>query len=314
MSVDTESVLWAYRLFLDREPEDENYAQRAASFKDRKVMREHFLTSAEYLLKNGKASEFKDVVALVSLQPYGSPGRLFINLSDSVGLNIAQGSYEQEEVAFVKANLRPGQTFVDLGGNIGFYSILASAIVGTQGKVFTFEPLTINIETIRRSIGENSFATNIHVEQAIVGDRPRNDMAIIYQTLEDGSGNSGGSFIAPVDSNIKAHLRREPVRQEMLDTFLSDVTAVDFIKMDIEGAEVLAMRGAKEIFKKFSPIILSEVHTNQLELVSGANWREYFALMHSYGYKPHFFSGGRITNPVGELADGAIYNVAFLKI
>ncbi|MBG0809651.1 FkbM family methyltransferase [Methylosinus sp. H3A] len=109
------------------------------------------------------------------------------------------------------------------------------------------------------------------------------------------------------------YLRREPIHQDTLDALLGADTKVDFIKMDIEGAEVLAMSGAREILTRSSPIIMSEVHTSQLALVSGASWREYFVLMAGFRYRPYFITGGPAGALVDEIEDGKIYNVAFLK-
>lgn len=313
MAVDADSILWAYRLFLDREPDNQNYPDMAQNFVDRKALRNWIMTSTEYLLVNGDARKFQDVEVLAQLEPYGVSGRMFVNLSDSIGLGVALGTYEREEIDFMKTHLRPGQTFVDLGGNIGLFSIVASSLVGPTGKVYTFEALSNNVATLKRSMAENAFCDNVVLTHSIVGDRARDDMVIAYQPLDEGSGNSGGSFIAPADASLPHYLRREPIHQDALDVLLGAETKVDFIKMDIEGAEVLAMRGAREILTHSSPIIMSEVHTRQLELVSQANWREYFALMASYGYRPHFITGGPAGAPVDEIEDGKIYNVAFLK-
>ncbi|MBG0809650.1 hypothetical protein IY145_09690 [Methylosinus sp. H3A] len=139
MAVDADSILWAYRLFLEREPENQNYRDMTPNFVDRKALRKWIMTSAEYLLVNGEASKFQ---VLAQLEPYGVSGRIFVNLSDSIGLGVALGTYEREEIEFLKAYLRPGHSIVDLGGNIGLFSIIASSLVGPTGKVYPFEALS----------------------------------------------------------------------------------------------------------------------------------------------------------------------------
>lgn len=69
----------------------------------------------------------------------------------------------------VEKHLKSGMTFVDLGANIGFYTILARSLVGPKGKIYAFEPSPHNADFVRASIKENSF-TNVVVEEAAVSD------------------------------------------------------------------------------------------------------------------------------------------------
>jgi hypothetical protein len=62
-----------------------------------------------------------DAVVITLLDSYGVKGRLFLNLADLIGLSVASGEYEREEIAFLQANLSTGDTFVDIGANIGFF-------------------------------------------------------------------------------------------------------------------------------------------------------------------------------------------------
>jgi FkbM family methyltransferase len=313
MSLTQDHIVWAYRLLLDREPE-ENYNQGLArAFNSTRVLRDYFVRSVEYSTKNNcDPGTLNNIVVICRLDHYGIDGRLFINLSDSIGLGIAHGHFETEEVAFVKANLRSGQTFVDVGANIGFYSVLASAVVGGMGVVFSFEALSQNMGMLEKSLHENRFCNNVRAVQAIVGDKPRDDMCIVYQPLEEGAGNSGGASIAEKHTPIPSFLKKEAVRQGTLDDLLPVGAPVDFLKIDIEGAEVLAMLGASRILSSYRPTILSEVHTSHLKIVSGASWQDYFDLMKAFGYEPFFIRGGAVHSRADDLEDNQIYTVAFV--
>jgi len=311
VAVTSDHVLWAYRILLDREPDDEGYGTQAAHFESVKELRRYFLSGAEYNAKN--SGWLSDAVVICDLTKYGMDGRLYINLSDGIGLGIAQGTYERHEIEFVKSNLKAGQTFVDLGANIGLFSIIASSIVKSTGKVYALEALSNNVAMLKRSIGENPFCRNVTAIRAIVADRSRGDMFIAHQPLEDGSGSSGGSFIVDGSESLPPFLRKESVQQDTLDKLIGTKTPVHFIKMDIEGAEALAMRGAKRILTEQSPIILSEVHTDQLLAISKVNWMEYFNLMKQFGYRAHFIKNAKLDAPARDLEGGKIYNVAFVK-
>jgi FkbM family methyltransferase len=308
-------VEWAYRLILDRPAEQGIAARFAAHFPDTRSLREYMLASVEYSLKNGRgatAERMGDAVVIALLDSYGVKGRLFVNLADLIGLSVARGQYEREEIAFVQNKLRPGDTFVDVGANIGFFSVVASARVAEKGRVFAFEALTANIQSMKLSIAENAFCRNVSLSQVIVGDHARSDMFIAAQSIEEGSGNTGGGYIATAEDILPDLVRREAVRQDTLDNLVPSDVAVNFIKMDIEGAEVLAMRGAIRILRERRPIVMSEVHVDQLWKISKTTWQQYFELMRDFGYRPHFFASGEIAGEASGLEPGKIYNVAFV--
>jgi FkbM family methyltransferase len=309
-------VEWAYRLILDRPAEQGIAARFAAHFPNTRSLREYMLASVEYSLKNGPgatAQRMGDAVVIALLDSYGVKGRLFVNLADLIGLSVARGEYEREEIAFLQRNLRPGDTFVDVGANIGFFSVVASARVGKPGCVFAFEALSSNIASMKLSLAENSFCENVKLHQVILADEPRSDMFIASQSLEDGSRNSGGGFIVTETDILPDAIKREAIPQDTLDNLIPRDVHVNFIKADIEGAEFLAMRGAERILRDGAPIILSEVHVDQLFKISKKTWREYFDFMHGFGYRAHFIEHGELAGEASDLQAGKVYNVAFVR-
>jgi FkbM family methyltransferase len=312
-----EHVEWAYKVLLDRPAEKGIAAQFAGHFPDGRSLREYMLASTEYALKNkgvSFVSRTGSVVVIALLDRYGVEGRLFVNLADLIGLSVARGEYERDEIAFVQNRLRPGDTFVDIGANIGIFSVIASAKVGESGRVLAYEALSSNVASMRLSVAENPFCRNVTLHQVIVADRPRADMFIASQSLEDDSGNSGGGYIVTAEDVLPELVRREPVRQDTLDNLVPADFAVNFIKMDIEGAEVLAMSGARRILSEHAPIVLSEVHVDQLYKISNKTWQEYFELMRGVGYRPHFIEGAEVAAEASRLEGGKIYTIAFVPV
>jgi FkbM family methyltransferase len=318
-----EHVEWAYKVLLDRPAEKGIAAQFARHFPDSRSLREYMLGSTEYILKNPSAmgsvprsnnSGVNSVVVIALLDAYGVNGRLFVNLSDMIGLSVARGEYEREEIGFIQSKLRPGDTFLDVGANIGAFSVIGAARVGERGRVLAFEALSSNIAMMKLSIAENPFCRNVALHQVILADSPRDDMFIAAQSLEEGAGNSGGGYIANANDVLPDLVRREAVRQDTLDNLVPADLRVHVIKMDIEGAEVLALLGATRILKESRPIVLSEVHVDQLFKISKRTWQEYFRLMRDFGYRPHFLSGAEVGAEVSGLEGGKIYNIAFVPI
>jgi hypothetical protein len=151
------------------------------------------------------------------------------------------------------------------------------------------------------------------LHQVILADEPRSDMFIASQSLEDGSRNSGGGFIVTETDILPDAIKREAIPQDTLDNLIPRDVHVNFIKADIEGAEFLAMRGAERILRDGAPIILSEVHVDQLFKISKKTWREYFDFMHGFGYRAHFIEHGELAGEASDLQAGKVYNVAFVR-
>ena len=131
-----EHVVWAYRLLLDRDPENEDViGPKLAGSQNTAELRHHLTTSSEYQRKNPDFAHTNDRTLVVKELDGGV--RLFIDLSDHViGLNILRGRYEEDEIRFVRSLLKPGDTAIDVGGHIGFFTMHMAAAVGPAGRGF----------------------------------------------------------------------------------------------------------------------------------------------------------------------------------
>jgi FkbM family methyltransferase len=287
-----EHVVWAYRLLLDRDPESEDViAPKLAGSRDTRELRHHLIASAEFREKNRDYAHTNDrTIVIRELEtPYG-PLRLFVDLADHViGLNIVRGRYEAPEIELVRRLLKPGDTAVDVGAHIGFFTMQMAATVGASGRVYAFEPFAPNAELLERSIVENRFETRVAFSRAAVG-ATSGTAALTFpvETL-----NSGGAYLlrngtAPLTGNLTA-----TVPLVALDD-LDLRRPVRFIKMDVEGAEPQVIRGAARLLKEDRPVILSELHPVQLERASGVTTDEFLEQLRSAGYQPHDLDGGRV--------------------
>jgi len=148
--------------------------------------------------------------------------------------------------------------FFDIGAHIGLYSLPASIVMGSWGKVYAFEPARQNYSTLLRHVQLNR-ATNICVYNCLIGDR---DSEVTF--YED-----------PLDANPMNSLTllKEPeryvprkVKQLTLDTFCRDENVVpDVIKIDVEGAELYVLEGAQEVLMKHRPLIFLSVHPRHIQ-------------------------------------------------
>jgi FkbM family methyltransferase len=281
-------VVWAYRLLLDRDPEsDAVIGPKLAGSRDTRELRHHFLTSAEFRDKNPDYAR-TNASTIVIKELAGSGGvRLFVDLSDHViGLAIVRDAYEAAELAFARASVRPGDTAIDVGAHIGFFTMQLAAAVGASGRVYAFEPFAPNADLLERSVAENRFDDRVVVRRAAVG-AASGEATLTYaeETL-----NSGGAYLlrdgtAPLTGNVR---RRVPL------VALDDLPIrrpVRLIKMDVEGAEPQALRGAARLLREDRPTILSELHPAQLERASGVSADEFLSELRGYGYRAQDLHG-----------------------
>ncbi len=279
-------VVWAYRILLDRDPEsDAAIAPKLAGCRTTRQLRADIVTSQEYRDKNPDFARTNDRTLVI--REFDNGLRLFVDLSDhAIGLPIVRGQYEQAELAFVKQAVKPDDNVLDLGAHIGFFSMHMASIVGPRGTVTAFEPFEENATLLERSIRENQFESRVRLERAAVARTSGQvTLAFATETL-----NSGGAFVSPAAS-VPGHAVRT-VRAVALDD-LNLRRPVAFIKMDVEGAEPLAIEGAAHVLAKDRPVILSELHAAQLARVSGRTAGAFLGELRKIGYRVYRCTGDR---------------------
>ena len=158
--------------------------------------------------------------------------RMFVDEKDSMGLSI-DAAFEPLETRFCSAAAKRGGVVVDIGANIGYYTLLFARQVGPSGRVFAFEPDADNFRLLSANVSANHY-TNVTAVQAAVSDRDerldlyRNEAnRMDHQTYDAGEGWQ--------------HVSVAAIRLD--DYFAADSRRVDLIKMDIQGSEPRALSG-----------------------------------------------------------------------
>jgi len=308
-SLTREHVVWAYRLLLDRDPESEDViGPKLAGSRDTAQLRHHLMTSAEFQEKNRDYAHTNDPTVVITELDGGT--RLFVDLSDhAIGLNIVRRRYEEDGIRFVRGMLAAGETAVDAGAHIGFFTMHMAAIVGAAGKIYAFEPFDANADLLERSIVENRFADRVVFRRAAV-DAAAGTATLTFprETL-----NSGGAYLlrdgtAPLTGN-----QTRPVPAVTLDEAVLS-RPVRLIKMDVEGAEPLVVRGAARILAEDRPVILSELHPTQLDRASGATADAFLAEMQRLNYAAHLLENGAVGARLDRAPADTLVSVVFRPI
>jgi FkbM family methyltransferase len=298
-AITRDHIVWAYRLLLDREPENDVVVDNLKGVPDTRALRAALVTSAEYAEKNPDyARTNRRTLVIKELE---SGVRLFVDLSDhAIGLNIIRGEFERNELAFAQSMVSAGDHVLDCGAHIGLFAIQLAHRVGPTGSVHAFEPFEANADCLARSIAENRFDDRLTLVRAAVGESP-GTLTLVYA---EESLNSGGAFIAPAGTAIPLNHATRTVQAIALDHYPLP-RPIRFIKIDIEGAEPLAMRGAADLLRADRPAILSELHPAQLQTVCGVTPSAYIAQLAAFGYRCHVLeAGGRLGAPVIDMPPG----------
>jgi FkbM family methyltransferase len=186
--------------------------------------------------------------------------------------------------------------------------MLFSTLVGPTGKVISFEPIPYIFDKLTKSRAENNFESICELHNCALSDIP-GVVKMIYAPVTT---NFGGSYITQEKTAPAEHaIINVPARK--LDEFISD-KRVDFIKIDVEGAEPKIFAGGRDLITRDMPTILCEVSNAGLKRVSSSNGTELISSLITLGYQcnvllPDGNLGDSIT---GYEGDGYI-NVVFSK-
>ncbi len=271
-----EDLYYCYRLILNREPDPEGWESwgrlvDAGAFGIERLTTA-FLNSEEFRDKQARGH----LPVPIRLETF----TIHIRGDDwAVGAEIrASGRYEPHVTAELHRSLAAGTVFVDVGANIGYFSLLAASITGPHGRVIAFEPNSENCDLIRLSAEANGFR-NITVYQKAVADRERT-----FSLAVEGSNGSVSERQAPGDILVSAI---------SLDEALADEQRVDVIKMDIEGCEGLALRGMAAVLARHRPVLLTEYNPDGLQAQSHIEPERYLDDLRGMKYDLYVLTPGR---------------------
>jgi FkbM family methyltransferase len=165
------------------------------------------------------------------------------------------GTFEISETRLVQAFLRPGMTFLDVGAHIGYYTLIGARLVGESGRVFSFEPGAETRALLAANVSRNAFH-NVQIHAEALSDTTG---AVGFYPSTEAENYGISSIVAPSDG------RPAPVTvaSVSLDDFATRAGGrIDLIKMDVEGAELLVIRGGARVLSgPGAPTIIFEAHT-----------------------------------------------------
>jgi FkbM family methyltransferase len=196
----------------------------------------------------------RDSLAWVQVQSGPAQG-LWLHLNPRTGQTYFEGGGEPEVQKALQKHLRPGMTFYDIGANIGFFSLLAARLVGKEGRVVAFEADPEVAGRLREHVARNEFGW-ITVEEQAVWSEPRD--VFFARTDPATSPDRGLGHVVPTGTAGTIQ-----VGAVSLDDYTWTEPTPDFLKCDVEGAEVEVFRGAQRLLKEKRPGIICETHSEE---------------------------------------------------
>jgi len=158
--------------------------------------------------------------------------------------------YERQHLRFIRRFVRPGQTVIDVGANLGAYTICLARAVGPTGKVLAFEPLTDVFRLLQENTASLGNVRYFNLALSSRADTAEIRLPYLLKNLPEPSN-------ATLNPTAGACLRRA-VKTAPLDDFLDEMMELSFVKVDIEGHEADFLSGARKVIETHRPLIQFE--------------------------------------------------------
>lgn len=207
-----------------------------------------------------------------------SGSRMFVDLRSPIGRAIyMKGDFDPKVFEPLAQVLKPGGIFLDVGANIGFYSVMARELVGDSGAVHSFEIDPRPLRCLRQTISHAGWR-NVYLHEMAAGDV---DGEATLQQRDD----SGHSSVTRAGTGLR-------VKMTTLDSWSNNLEQgkVQAVKIDTEGGELPVLLGAKNLLKRHRPLLVCEVVDDPTDR-RYTDTAQIFALLESAGYRWRWLVG-----------------------
>jgi FkbM family methyltransferase len=200
------------------------------------------------------------------------------------------GFHHLQELLYLDKRLNPNMIFVDVGANQGEFALFAASKT-KQGKVLAFEPVTKNRKLLLENIGLNTLS-NVDVYPFGLSDQKGS--LPIYTSLATEVFHGQHEGLSTLYPSEVRNVLEETISLEVYDDYFNlAAPKVDFIKIDVEGAELFVLRGMRSMLQKCKPELLIEINEETFN-AAGYTTNDVVRLLEEYGYVPFKLKKGNV--------------------
>jgi FkbM family methyltransferase len=195
-----------------------------------------------------------------------------------------RGIYDPNLIVVVNSFLTDGSVFIDAGTGIGHFSLLASRVIGKNGRIYAVEPSSRDFERLCDNIELNKLPDVVHPRQFAFLDKNGTEQLSIACEERNLINTIGTEFSSKGVDKIKT----EKVNVVRIDDFVENerINKVDFIKLDVEGSETRALRGARNTIEKYRPSLMVGVNETALKSC-GSCLKELQQMLRDFKYRTY---------------------------
>lgn len=226
----------------------------------------------------------KGNVSRVAYLPHGI--KVKVDLSIPYERMVYLQAEEWDELIYLNSKLKAGDTFIDVGANIGLWTLVAARSVGISGKVYSFEPNPSTYQKLKDNVLLNNVKTIVESKQAAVSDTSG---SVFFNCAAEHNVSSIADSKAIASDTIS-------VPSIKLDALLGD-QRIDGIKIDTEGYELSVLKGAANLLTKQRPFLIVEFNTTLLESSLLGDW-DVYQYLKQIGYSPFIYNKSGEERPI----------------
>jgi FkbM family methyltransferase len=239
------------------------------------------------------SKKFGDVIFSVDIENFGID-KLYIQ-------QIYFDCYQLDIIHIMKKHLKPGNTFVDAGANLGYFTAIGANLVTKMGEVHAFEPAIESFKTLKRNKEQNP-DYKIILNNCAVGDVDEETI----MTVTSGE-TSGASSIVEEVIGGQLSKKKIKVRVVRLDKYIkkNKIKKISLIKIDVEGYEFPVLKGLENYFRETDnyPIIICEITPSAYPALKQTR-TQLIDYMRQFGYKPYNIANEKLKIDITKFKEG----------